>query len=634
MSVDRLRLALGLSVDALDIASWPRVDIGVVPKEKRDCFKRRVKACELYCAGELSAAAVALRVGLSAREVLRVTHAALRVHEDGQVYGQRGLIPYLPSGEYERHAPEGQGTAGLFQQLLNRFPEIRARIKSAYCKEAMRLIDIHREMIEMLKERGIKPTQYPLNTERKAAGALGSFCRSLSSERFSEIAHARHGREAGRRSEQFEVREYQRLIQRPYARVEIDAHKLDAIFVLTIEGEDGTTHTVTLRRLLVIVVLDAASRAVLGHALCLRPTESQTDILTALERALSDAPPMPITEPGLSRRAGAGLPVHLLSNCAFRSMDELAFDNSLAAFSVEFQSQLAELFGARINLGKSATPEGRAFVESFFKKLTENGYQRLPSTTGGSARSPKRRDPEKKAHEYHITLSAAEQILDILAGHYNDTHHDGLHSTPLDYIRRWDARGGLIRHLPRDLHGLDVLYEQTLHLTVRGGVATGTRPYVQHAGARYRNRQLSFFTSAVGKKIPVVRDRRNVALMKAFSPQGEPLGVLKAEGRWGLSPHSLKTRQAIRLLEKNGELSHRHPDPLDNYLAYLKEAARTRRAAANELVRVQRERGEHSSSEHALEVEVSPTSVRSALRTELTLGADLKIQRATRTGGR
>src|SRR5258708_30681504 len=80
--------------------------------------------------------------------------------------------------------------------------------------------------------------------------------------------------------------------------------------------------------------------------------------------------------------------------------------------------------------------------------------------------------------------------------------------------------------------------------------------------------------------------------MRVFLPSGERLGIVRAQGRWGLSPHSLKTRKAILSLEKAGLLSPVTADPLEGYLAHLKQAAKTHRAAANELVRVQRERGE------------------------------------------
>lgn len=587
-----MRRKLNLPIEVLAFHTWPAVPPEVVPQNKRACFERRVKACELYCSGELSAREVARRVGLSAPEVTRLVHSALRSHPDGEIYGQRALVPYKHEGDYERAAVTESGTAGLFTQLLSRFPDVRAEIVQAYCKQGKRLKDIHRQMLQSLALRGVGTSQYPFNTERRGLVALGEFCRGLAGRYFQAIAEIRHGHPAGRRAKSPQVGTFVRDILRPYSRVEVDAHRLDAIFVLRMTGADGVERKVTLRRLLIVVLLDVASRAVLGHVLSLNHTESRLDVLAAIERALSDAPPLPITEPGLACRADSGLPVHILPNCTFRAIDEFAFDNSRTACSRSLQETLIHHLQARINLGESDKPEGRAFVESFFKKLTENGCQRLPSSTGGSPDSPKRRHPEVKAHRYELTLEAAEQILEVIVREYNNTPHGSLSGTPLDYIRAWDASGRLSRRLPLEARGLDFLYEQKLVLTVRGGVASGTRPYVQYKGARYRNTQLAHHGKLVGSKIIGILDRRNIAVIRAFLDSGEPLGVLTAQGRWGLSPHSLKTRQAILMLERSGELASIAADPIESYLAKLTERARTHRAAANELARVRRERGE------------------------------------------
>jgi putative transposase len=630
----------------LDVARWPSVPPEVVPENRRAAFTQRLRACELYCAGELGSRAVGERIGLSARQVQRLVRSALAWHEDGQIFGQRALIPYLNRRGYERRAADCEGTAGLFDQLLRRYPQVREQIVTAYCEQGKRLKDIHRQMLLSLAALGVTPTEYPFNKQRRAAGALHQFCQSLLSERFRQIAFVRHGRDAGRRADKTQESAVHRHILRPFTRVEVDGHKIDAIFVLSIEGADGLTRTVTLHRLIVIVLIDVASRAILGYSLCLNRTESHGDLLTAIERSLSDAAPLEITERGLSVRADSGLPVHVVPNCSFRVPDEFAFDNSLAASSIPWQDRLAENLHCRINVGTAGAPEGRGVVESFFKKLTENGFQRLPSTTGGSARSPKRRDPEAKAHRFQITLAAAEQLLQVLVAEYNNTVHGTTGHTPLDYIRSFDRGGGLIRRLPQEARALNFLFEQTVVLKVRGGVRTGTRPYVQYVGVRYRSSQLSHHGEArVGTPLTAVLDRRNIALIRLFLPTGEPLGVAKAQGRWGLSPHSLKTRRAIFSLEKAGILSPIAADPVDSFTTYLAKAARTRRAAANEWARVRGERGvPREATRHLVATESAPPGPSSAglrsLRSadvkprgsaaQLTLGTRVHIRRAVR----
>lgn len=316
MSVECIRARLGIPIQMLDVSAWPSIPIEAVPKEKRDVFLRRVRACELYCTGKLGSRAVAHSVGFSAKQVQRFVRAALTLHPDGQIFGQRALIPYFHQREYDRRETSNDGTAGLFAQLLKRHPTVRQKIVIAYCEEGKRIKDIHRMMLASLATAGVGPDEYPFNRRRRAAGALHRFCHSLQNDRFRQIAFVRHGRDAGRRADVTTPSEVSRHIVRPYTRVEVDGHKIDALFVLTIEGPDGICRTVTLQRLIAISLIDAASRAILGFSLCLNRTESQADLLTAIERSLSDAPPLEITEPGLCPRAGSGLPVHLIPNCS------------------------------------------------------------------------------------------------------------------------------------------------------------------------------------------------------------------------------------------------------------------------------------------------------------------------------
>jgi len=592
VSIEGLRRRLGLPLAVLAFSSWPTVPIDSVPVKFRDLFKVRLKACELYCSEDLGARAVAERVGLSPSQVLRLACAAFRPHADGGIYGQRGLLPYLHFDVYTRHQEGGAGTAGIFKQLLRRFPDIQAQIVDAYCRRGKRLKDIHKSMLRSLGAKGVGALEYPFNASREGSLALREFCKGLEGERFRDIALNRYGSDAARRADTSEGREVVRHILRPYTRVEVDAHTLDAIFILRITGPNGQVRKLTLRRLIWIVVLDVASRALLGHYLSFNKTESCQDILAAIERALSNSPPLAITEPGLSIRADSGLPVNKIPNCAYRAIDEFAFDNSLAARSPALQSKLMMGLGARVNLGKSASPEGRAFVESFFKKMTENGFQRLPSTTGNSPDSPKRRNPEEKAHYFELTSEAAEQIAEVLGAEYNNTDHGVTNCTPLDYIRTWDESGGLIRRIPQAQRGLEFLREMELRLTVRGSADRGERPYVQWEDAKYRNPRLAQYTKMIGSKIIAIVDIRNVAVMRIFLPIGEPLGILKAQGRWGLSPHSLKTRRAILRRERNGELPLVSADPIENYVADLTARASKNRAAANELARIRRERGD------------------------------------------
>jgi transposase-like protein len=162
MSVERIRARLGVTLEMLNVSSWPAIPIEAVPEEKRAVFTTRLRACELYCAGELGSRAIARTLGISASQVQRLVRAALAIQPDGQTLGQRALIPHSNRCAYERRESTDLGTAGLFAQLLKRYPEVKRQIVAAYCHQGKRLKDIHRMMLTSCQRRGWARRNIPL----------------------------------------------------------------------------------------------------------------------------------------------------------------------------------------------------------------------------------------------------------------------------------------------------------------------------------------------------------------------------------------------------------------------------------------------------------------------------------------
>lgn len=78
-----------------------------------------------------------------------------------------------------------------------------------------------------------------------------------------------------------------RPVENPYERIEMDAHKLDARLVVMIPQIDGGWSPRLIHRLWVIVLLDVASRTVLGYRLSLRFEVNKEDVTLAIKHALS-----------------------------------------------------------------------------------------------------------------------------------------------------------------------------------------------------------------------------------------------------------------------------------------------------------------------------------------------------------
>ena len=66
----------------------------------------------------------------------------------------------------------------------------------------------------------------------------------------------------------------------------MDAHKLDARFVVLIPQLDGGWSPREIHRLWVIVLLDVVTRAVIGYHLSLRIEVNKEDVIAAIKNAL------------------------------------------------------------------------------------------------------------------------------------------------------------------------------------------------------------------------------------------------------------------------------------------------------------------------------------------------------------
>src|SRR3546814_11351986 len=67
--------------------------------------------------------------------------------------------------------------------------------------------------------------------------------------------------------------------------------------------------------------------------------------------------------------------------------------------------------------------------------LEENGFHRLPKTTGTGPSDIRRQQPEVAACKYFIQLEDLRNLLDILIANYNGEVHSNLNGrTPLEYL--------------------------------------------------------------------------------------------------------------------------------------------------------------------------------------------------------
>jgi hypothetical protein len=92
--------------------------------------------------------------------------------------------------------------------------------------------------------------------------------------------------------------------------VECDARKLDARMVVMVPSPHGGLEPRHVHRLWVVVLIEVASRVVLGYHLSLRRECSAEDVVRAIKCALSPWQPRELQFSGNAYAPGAGLPSH------------------------------------------------------------------------------------------------------------------------------------------------------------------------------------------------------------------------------------------------------------------------------------------------------------------------------------
>jgi hypothetical protein len=559
--------------DVVETTTWPTPDAGALSDERRAKYFSRKQAIELYFAGTPFEQIKEL-TSLSKRQVYRlINERCLEVHSDGQVYGWRGLLPYLRINSYTRHTgihvnEFGHGAAGALQSLLNYHPDIReafnTRIQDASSGNKLKGIKLSRVklcrwFLDKLRELGYESRkEWPFNTDNLGYYSICRYIKSVLATDPKALANTFGGPDMVKKLKAGDGTNRPAL--KFMQRVEMDAHKIDGRFCVSIPLIGGGYKEKIIHRLWVIVILEVVSRAVIGYYLSTRREVSQDDVLRAIKRGLgrwvlrevsfSDTPYLP----------GAGLLSALGESFVGLCWDECSVDGALAETCQRVRTELLESVGANLlepesSFSKRRSKDDRPFIEAYFRNLAGGAFQRMSNTTGAKPQDKKGRKPEEVAITSRFQFEYAEELLDVLIANYNATPHHGINNrTPLEYaqflFQMLDAK---FRHA--DPQRVEKLLSVRKKCCVKGGAQTGRSPFVEFYNAKYTNEILQNRNDLVGSNIWVIchkEDDCRVAL--ASTLEGLSLGVLRAAPPWSSSPHSLAVRAAICQARLHGRL--------------------------------------------------------------------------------
>lgn len=548
----------------VDTSHWASPDEGALDGNRRTLYFARKRAVSLYLAGA-TADTIRQQTSLGSKQAYRlIRERCLETHPDGRPYGWRGLVPWYRIRPYQRrrkvHVDRfGGGAAGAMQALLDAHPELRrafdARILAGTSNR--RLVETRRSrrrhcawFLDQLRGLGYEArNEWPFNTSSLGYFSICRYVDSVLSANPRALAAATGGPDLVSKLKTGDGTE--RPVQKFMQRVEMDAHKLDGRFCVSLPLISGGFQEKIVHRLWVIVIIEVMSRAVLGYYFSMRREVSRDDVLRTIKRALNRWPLRPVSFSDTPYLPGAGLLSTLGDDFVGLCWDETSVDGALAETCQHVRDALRDAVGSvlldpKTSFSRRRSKDDRPFIEAFFRNLAGQGFQRLSSSTGGKPQDRKGRQPEEVALASRFQYEYAEELLDVLVANYNATPHSGIgNRTPLAYAKfLYEHSQQPLRRAGSEV--VEALFSVRKRCVVRGGAATGRAPFVEFYYGSYTNEVLHNRQDLVGSEIWVICHKEDdCRVASASTLDGMSLGVLRAAPPWNLSPHSLSVRTAI-----------------------------------------------------------------------------------------
>ncbi len=583
----RLIEKINIGDEYKDISVWPKANTLPLDDTDRDLYLRREKAIILYLKDNCNLKDIQNQTGIAPYTIRRLIKRCFMLDNYGQIWGFRALIPQKHVMNYNRKKSTSldktnspKSFQGAFSQLLKEYPEIDELITNLYLKKDKKMkdmpskspTDIHIKFINACRDIGIKSSEYPLNTYDLARRSLYRYLKYIHNTHF-EVASGRYGEEVQRNAVlSYNNQATSPLPIRPFEQVQFDGHKIDAKFVMKMKTPTGDEEYYELSRLWILTILDVATRTVLGYRLCLNSEYSAEDVLQCVRNAVVPKRLMEFTIPGLKYPEKIGFHSSYIKETEWAVWNELYFDNAKANLANIVRPRLTQTIKCAVNAGPVKVPKRRVLIERFFGILEEYGYHKLPSTTGSSITDKRNENSSEKAKKYFITEEHLAEITEALIIFYNLCPHSSLdYKSPLECMEhRIRDRRMEPRYLEEeDRNNLSILRLSTQRV-VLGNIKKGKRPYINYEGVRYYNDILSRTPSLIGKKLELLVNIEDLRSIKAYLSDGSEIGILRASGKWGTSPHSLKTRKEINKLKAKRLIYFTsNENPIDVYNEFL-----------------------------------------------------------------
>lgn len=368
------------------------------------------------------------------------------------------------------------------------------------------------------------------------------------------------------------------LAAAPFDVIGGDAHTVDAIGFIILEGESGP-QKVPVTRFQIVATLCHNKRVVTGYSVCIRPQIEATHVEEAYLMGNTQWKPKVLSIEGLRYAEGAGFPNGVVDGITEINPALLRLDNAAQHFAKGIRSRLRESLGCAIVWGGVGHWWRNAITERLFGTLERYGFQRLPSSMGTGTQDPHRAsNPVIEATGKGIEWHELIELVDVLLANYNAKPHSSLGGvSPLDSLRasltirssRW-----IPRILPPHTANSPRIGVQILRKRIAGNVKARVPPYVEIGEERYTADCLSSRYDLLGRHV-YVHLPQDIRTVECYLDSGQFIGQIACLNRgWMLSAHTLQTRQTINALIRSGVMwVPEGGDPVIVYLKHLEKKA-------------------------------------------------------------
>ena len=596
---------LAVAPELRDTTRWDRPRESDIPKDHIEEYRRRKMAVTAYLNGT-SFATIKKNHGYAKSQIYRMLGRCLTARPNGTIYGFHALIPGVSIAPYRRKSPvnpelaaQTKGLAGAFMQLMAEQESLYRYVEKYALNSGGKSAATVAKAIraEFLKKcaKVRAPNQYPFNTDDQGARALVRFIDRMREEHYA----TKNGNEdegVGAFESPLTAQPSGAQQLRPFEEAEHDGHNGDFYFVIKTHGRRGEWIYTTPMRLWLLILIDRASRAILGYAYRLGSTNYPAiSVMRSFVHAMTPWKPKILTLPHLAYKEGAGFPSGVAPRARGRMVDLVCFDGAKANTAKVTMRGLTTVLGATINYGRVRFPIARPFIERLNQTLETHGFRRLPIGFNPKGSKEERERALKAASEHAVTSDELDQMIDVMLANYNaDPHEDLVNRSPNEYIRMWDSQtASPLRRTENPEELAQRLLRVEYIKTIRGGGESNRPPYIELWSARYTNDVLRKMTDSISKKVRIVVDvDGDIRLIRAYLRKGNkelPLGILKAGPPWHLTPYTLEQRQMVRRANKLKKLVVKPgTDMMQTFKELRQREAQERKSATNQLVKAGR----------------------------------------------